>query len=219
MKFHFYTIALLFSSTLIAKAASTACDDLYSQTTYALSHAKKALKATNFEHQMYYAERALTMMEKAEALIADCGCKNSGERNYQAIKNLKKAIEPNDWEAGRFYSKKALSEIRELITALDICSNTNAEESGTMPEAQSESVVDPKTMLDSGALDQYTQELQQNYEKLNVSLMQLNNSLRYNSSTHQELGEAYQQQQQLYAIKTKKLLQEALDKLEETTNE
>lgn len=97
------------------------CDNFYSKVTYALSHGKKAMDATNFEHQMYYAERALTALEKGEAFMAECSCDKAENKTIDAMETLGKAIEPADWEAGRFFTKKALGEINELITILDQC--------------------------------------------------------------------------------------------------
>ncbi|MER3373720.1 MAG: hypothetical protein RIM83_03700 [Allomuricauda sp.] len=100
---------------------SNQCDNYYSKVTYALNHCKKAMEATNFEHQMYYAERALTALEKADEFKGDCVCKKAYDKAYDTKQTLDKAIEPVDWEAGRFFTKKALGEINELITFLDEC--------------------------------------------------------------------------------------------------
>ena len=100
---------------------SQQCDNYYSKVTYALNHCKKAMEATNFEHQMYYAERALTALEKADEFKGDCVCKKAYDKAYDTKKTLDKAIEPVDWEAGRFFTKKALAQINELITFLDEC--------------------------------------------------------------------------------------------------
>lgn len=105
---------------------SNQCDNFYAKVTYALSHGKKAMNATNFEHQMYYAERALTALEKSESFMAECSCDKAKNKTLDAMETLDKAIEPVDWETGRFFTKKALGEINELITIIDQCTLGNS---------------------------------------------------------------------------------------------
>jgi|SRR5690606_19524146 len=97
------------------------CDNFYSKVTYALNHGKKAMTATNFEHQMYYAERAYEALENSKSFIGDCDCAKAQSQTVGAMETLDKAIDPTDWEAGRFFTKKALGQINELITSLDQC--------------------------------------------------------------------------------------------------
>ena len=82
------------------------CDNFYSKVTYALNHTKKGMSATNFEHQMYYAERALTAVEKGKAFTEGCDCEKAEDKTLDVMETLDKAIEPIDWEAGRFFTKK-----------------------------------------------------------------------------------------------------------------
>ena len=114
----FVLVALFFATNA---TFSQQCETFYSKVTYALNHCKKAMSATNFEHQMYYAERAWTALEKAQAAKGDCDCAKAENKTIDAMETLDKAIEPADWEAGRFFTKKALGEINELITLLDQC--------------------------------------------------------------------------------------------------
>ncbi|MEZ4811097.1 MAG: hypothetical protein R2819_12120, partial [Allomuricauda sp.] len=102
-------------------ALSNQCDNFYAKVTYALNHTKKGMTATNFEHQMYYAERALDALEKGKEFMAECGCAKSMDKTLDAMETLDKAIEPVDWEAGRYFTKKAMGQINELITILDEC--------------------------------------------------------------------------------------------------
>jgi len=99
------------------------CSEANSPATYALSHAKKSLNADNFDHQKYYAERALEAFEKTKALIQNCGCEEANDVIIQGSENLKKASEPNDWDKGRFYVKKAYADAQNLIGALDLCAS------------------------------------------------------------------------------------------------
>ncbi len=112
-------VAIAFFCAL--QAAFSQCDNFYSKVTYALNHCKKGMSATNFEHQMYYAERALTALEKSEQFKNECNCAKAEDKTLDALETLDKAIEPIDWEAGRFFTKKALGQINELITILDEC--------------------------------------------------------------------------------------------------
>jgi len=97
------------------------CDNFYSKVTYALNHGKKAMTATNFEHQMYYAERANEALEDSKTFMGDCDCAKAQTQTRDAMETLDKAVDPIDWEAGRFFTKKALEQINELITSIDQC--------------------------------------------------------------------------------------------------
>ncbi len=116
-----YVLFALASIFAIHASFSNQCDNFYAKVTYGLSHTKKALSATNFEHQMYYAERALIALEKSKSFMEECGCDKSEYKTLDAIESLNKAIEPIDWDAGRYFSKKSMGLINELITILDEC--------------------------------------------------------------------------------------------------
>ena len=98
---------LLFASLLIVFFASANCDDAYSKASYALSHVKKSFSAKNFDHQKYYANKALEALEKAKQYVAVCGCDNALIPILDGIENLEKAMDPRDWEMGRYYSQKS----------------------------------------------------------------------------------------------------------------
>ncbi len=84
------------------------------------------MTATNFEHQMYYAERAFTALEKSKQYQAECGCAKLENKTLDVMEVLEKAIEPFDWEAGRFYTKKSMTLINELITTIDECTQNDS---------------------------------------------------------------------------------------------
>ncbi len=123
-KTYWASALLLFS--LLASGQTNRCDNLYAKVTYSLSHTKKAMTATNFEHQMYYAERALTALEKSKEYQAECGCEKTKNKTLDIVEVLEKAIEPNDWEAGRFYTKKSMGMVNELITMIDECTQNDS---------------------------------------------------------------------------------------------
>lgn len=116
-----FTLFIAFLITTFAVKAN--CTNAYSSASYALSHAKKAMSSNNFDHQRYYAERALTAFEKTQSLTEDCGCEASSESIFNGIDNLTKAIDPKDWEMGRYYTKKAVANAQDLLVALDLCTS------------------------------------------------------------------------------------------------
>ncbi|NAS32627.1 hypothetical protein GTQ40_16725 [Flavobacteriaceae bacterium R38] len=131
MKTSFILLWILFGFNSI-EASGIDCAEAHSPATYALSHAKKSLKADNFDHQKYYAERALEAFEKTKALIENCGCQEALNAITQGSENLKKAAEPNDWDKGRFYVKKAYADAQNLISSLEMC--TSGKKQTTFPD-------------------------------------------------------------------------------------
>ena len=103
--------------------ATTKCADAYTSASYGLSHSKKALKAYNFEHQQYYAGRALEAMEKTRDLVGDCGCDAALDAIADSIENLEKATDPEDWDMGRYFSKRAVADTYAVLENLDVCSS------------------------------------------------------------------------------------------------
>ncbi|TAI48658.1 hypothetical protein [Flagellimonas allohymeniacidonis] len=120
-----YALSILAFFCVVFTSQANRCDNLYAKVAYSLNHAKKGMTATNFEHQMYFAERALEALEKSKQYQEECGCAKSGDKTLDAMETLEKAIEPYDWEAGRFFTKKSIAQIHELITALDECTQND----------------------------------------------------------------------------------------------
>lgn len=116
---------------MLTIAAKANCTNAYSSASYALAHAKKAMSADNFDHQRYYAERALIAFEKTQAMTEECGCETSDTYIYNGIDNLTKAVDPKDWEMGRYYTKKAVADAQDLLVALDLCTSG---EGSTFPD-------------------------------------------------------------------------------------
>lgn len=117
-------------------AVKANCTNAYSSASYALAHAKKAMSADNFDHQRYYAERALIAFEKTQTLTEECGCETSADYIYNGIGNLTKAVDPKDWEMGRYYTKKAVANAQDLLVALDLCTSgeSNQIPAGVSPQ-------------------------------------------------------------------------------------
>ncbi|TRZ43716.1 hypothetical protein [Robertkochia solimangrovi] len=116
-------LPLIFFLLAISQWGKAQCSTAYSSATYALAHTKKSFKADNFDHQKYYAERALEAFEKTKEQVTACGCDNALTPIIDGIDNLSQAVDPEDWEAGRFYVQKALDNARDLINEMDICTS------------------------------------------------------------------------------------------------
>ncbi len=116
-------IKWLFSVLLMTTVSASYADCLnaYSNASYGLSHAKKSLESHNFDHQQYYAERALEAFEKTRLLVNQCGCDASLNSILNGMENLQKALDPKDWEMGRYFTKKAVADAQMLMTTLDSC--------------------------------------------------------------------------------------------------
>jgi len=121
--------SLLFFSMAMAQDG---CDQIYSTASYALNHSKKALKANNYDHQRYYAGKALDSYDKILGLLEGSKCESLTEQVQDIIADAVKASDPVDWDRGRYYSKKVFNSTQELITLLD--SSTEVAGLETSPE-------------------------------------------------------------------------------------
>ncbi|WP_224484645.1 hypothetical protein [Robertkochia aurantiaca] len=112
---------LLLIGCLFQQGIFANCTAAYSSATYALSHTKRSMESDNFDHQKYYAGRAIEAFEKTRDLVTACGCDDALVPIQEGLINLNNAVDPADWDTGRFYVKKALAEARSLINIMDIC--------------------------------------------------------------------------------------------------
>ena len=111
---------LLFSLLIFSTAnAKDDCELVYTTASYALNHAKNALKANNFDHQKLYSEKALESYEKILSLLPDSACAELEEKILAILTDAEKAADPADWDRGRYYSKKVFQSTQDLITELD----------------------------------------------------------------------------------------------------
>jgi len=113
---------VLFSLLLNFSSVDDECDLAYTNASYALSHAKKAFKANNFEHQKYYSEKVLESYEKITKYLENCDCGDLPEKVRDAMDAVENAADPVDWDRGRYYSKKTYESTLDLITELDMLS-------------------------------------------------------------------------------------------------
>ncbi len=123
MKKIFTFLWIMLSIYNVKATPETDCSQAHSPATYALFHTKKALKADNFDHQKYYAERALEAFQKTKALIESCGCQEALTAIFEGSDNLQRAINPEDWDKGRFYTKKAYADAQNMIGSLELCTS------------------------------------------------------------------------------------------------
>lgn len=121
-----YLLSLAF--VLSSFFVSAECDNTYSSASYALNHTKKSMSAKNFDHQKYYAYKALEALEKAKELIDNCGCNKAIDPILNGIENLEKAADPKDFDMGRYYTKKAFGDIQDLIGELDVYTQSSIQD-------------------------------------------------------------------------------------------
>ncbi|MDC6364506.1 MULTISPECIES: hypothetical protein [Flavobacteriaceae] len=213
-------IALVFGAQL---SFSNQCDNFYAKVTYALSHSKKAMTATNFEHQMYYAERAMTALEKSETFMSECGCAKSEDKTLDAIESLARATDPNDWDAGRYYTKKSIGIINELITILDECTIGASEpiviednaDTTLEHEAHAEDETDQKSMEKEmvEVFEKHAQNKLHTAEKAIEQLVALSKTRGMASKQNNNDSDTLESHQKAYLEKAKKLLEEGLNRL------
>ncbi len=204
---------------------SNQCDNFYAKVTYALNHGKKAMDATNFEHQMYYAERARTALEKSEAFMAECSCDKAKNKTLDAMETLDKAIEPIDWETGRFFTKKALGEINELITIIDQCTlgnstttaatedSTTSNEVNTVEEKTKTASVNSMELEMIKVFEKHANDKLQSAEQAIEQLVELSSSIGPAPANNNQDPNSLAAHQKAYLEKAKKLLEEGIKNL------
>lgn len=157
---------LLISLFLLNSAIFANCGDAYSSATYALSHTKKSLDSNNFDHQMYYADRAIDALEKTKGLAENCGCDSSMDYILNGLVDLKKSADPEDWDKGRYYAQKAYEELQSLINAFDVCTSSSTSvnyeiEDITVTDASSEAI-----QMQANTLKEQQRQLEQQQQEL-----------------------------------------------------
>ena len=207
----FVVMALLFA---MQTTYSNQCDNFYAKVTYALSHGKKAMEATNFEHQMYYAERAWTALDKAQTFMEECSCDKAKNKTLDAMETLDKAVEPADWEAGRFFTKKAIGEINELITIIDECTlgtSTTVTSVENYSDDETTSVASMENEMIK-VFEKHAGDKLESAEKAIQQLVELSNSIGSTSVSSQDAN-SLSAHQRAYLEKAKKLLEEGIKNL------
>lgn len=123
------------------------CTNAYASAGYTLSHAKKSMEANNFEHQQYYAERALSALEKTRDENETCGCPGAMDPILDGMENLNTALSQEKWDDARFYTKKAIADAQKVLYTLDMCAlgqDVPQEDApkGEIPDAETPSSID-----------------------------------------------------------------------------
>lgn len=202
---------------------SNQCDNFYAKVTYGLSHSKKALTATNFEHQMYYAERAMIALEKSKSFMEECSCAKSEDKTLDAIESLNKATSPVDWDAGRYFSKKSIAIINELITILDECTLgitavvEDSADSSLEHEAYSDAEESEQTSMEMEMItvfDKHVKDKLTSTEKAIQQMILLSKSFDHDSSENQNDPNSLAFHQKAYLQDAKKLLEKGLKAFE-----
>ncbi|MBT8179721.1 MAG: hypothetical protein HKP60_11435 [Eudoraea sp.] len=147
----------LFAQAAIAKSN---CEDAYTSASYGLSHSKKAFKANNFDHQQYYAGRALDALEKTRDQVNNCGCDGALVSIASGIENLEKALDPKDWDMGRYFTKRAIADAYSVLENLDLCSTPDETSSSEPKDGISETDNTASTAEEKAAYVQALDELE-----------------------------------------------------------
>ncbi len=160
---------------------NSSCADGYTSASYGLSHSKKSFKANNFDHQQYYAGRALDALEKTRDLVNSCGCDGALISIAAGIENLEKALDPKDWDMGRYFTKRAIADLYSVLENLDLCSmseetgvsnpntDTIATKKTSLSPEQQAAHIKALEELESAALTEF-KELDQTVKKLSALL-------------------------------------------------
>ncbi|NND15847.1 MAG: hypothetical protein HKN89_05940 [Eudoraea sp.] len=173
-----YTLSL-FIILILSSSPKSNCAEVYTSASYGLSHSKKAFKAHNFDHQKYYAERALEALEKTRGQVEECGCDGAMNSIEDGIKHLEEAMDPVDWKMGRYHTKRAMEYTYSILDNLDICSTDNEVSSETTdtPESDSRSQNLEESDTVSAEVDQalaeFEQSAEQNLKELNEKIKEL----------------------------------------------
>ncbi|MFT7347871.1 MAG: hypothetical protein ACI8VZ_000161, partial [Candidatus Paceibacteria bacterium] len=142
------------------------CGEAYSTATYALSHTKKSLESNNFDHQRYYADRAIDALEKTKGLAENCGCENSMDFILNGLVDLKKSADPEDWDKGRYFAKKAYEELQSLINAFDVCTSSTPSVAYNMGDIAIADTSSNAIQIEKNGLKEQQQQLEQQQQQL-----------------------------------------------------
>ncbi len=156
------------------------------------------MSANNFEHQQYYAERALIAFEKAQFQIESCGCQASINPILDGIENLETSLSQTEWDMGRFYTKKALENAIELLNSLDVCSTTDTEGFESGPVETQQTVPDEISALAENIEEVSTLEKQLEFKRIaEIDIVSLEKSIR-------DLATLFQCEKALHILKERK---------------
>lgn len=160
-------VSLVLISILFLNSAIFAnCGEAYSSATYALNHTKKSLDSNNFDHQMYYADRAMEALEKAKGLSENCGCEDSSDYILNGLVNLKKSADPEDWDKGRYFAQKAYKELQSLINAFDVCTSSTPSINYNVDNVTATAASSKAIQMEENGLKEQQRQLEMQQQKL-----------------------------------------------------
>lgn len=157
---------LLISFLFLNSAIFANCGEAYSTATYALSHTKKSLDSNNFDHQMYYADRAIDALEKTKGLAENCGCDNSMNYILNGLVDLKKSADPEDWDKGRYFAQKAYEELQSLINAFDVCTSAAPSVNNDLDNIAVTDASSKEIQIEGNGLKEQQRQLEQQQQEL-----------------------------------------------------
>ncbi len=153
-KIFFLLAVMLGSSSIFAN-----CTNAYASAGYTLSHAKKSMEANNFEHQQYYAERALSALEKTRDENETCGCPGAIDPILDGIENLNASLSQEKWDDARYYTKKAIEDAQKVLYSLDMCAQGEETPKQDNPEGLVPETEDSSVTLESKEAEAWTAKL------------------------------------------------------------
>ncbi len=160
-------VSLVLISILFLNSAIFAnCGEAYSSATYALNHTKKSLDSNNFDHQMYYADRAIEALEKTKGLAENCGCEDSSDFILNGLVDLKKSADPEDWDKGRYFAQKAYEELQSLINAFDVCTSSTPSINYDVDNVAATEVSNKAIQMEENGLKEQQRQLEIQQQKL-----------------------------------------------------
>lgn len=155
MKNIYFLLTLFLSSSF----AFANCTNAYASAGYTLSHAKKSMESNNFEHQQYYAERALSALEKTRDENETCGCPGAIDPILDGIENLNTSLSQEKWDDARYYTKKAIEDAQKVLYSLDMCAMGQDAQQEDSPEEMINEAEDTSATIDTKAAEEWNAKL------------------------------------------------------------
>jgi hypothetical protein len=199
-----------------AKAFQNDCLNAHSSASYVVFHTNKSLKADNFDHQRYYAERAIEAMEKTQNYVENCGCEPAKVNIDLGLESLKKASTADDWDKGRYYTKKAYGEVQNLIASIEDCNSGKSV--GYNDTAYLQGVEDNETLAKEQQILEQQKKLEAEKRRLEEEQKRLEEELENQRKLKEKL-EIERQRELQQQIKLKVKAEQALQNFEKAITE
>ncbi|XLS28102.1 hypothetical protein ACJD0Z_12930 [Flavobacteriaceae bacterium M23B6Z8] len=201
-----------------ANAFQSDCDNAHSSASYAIFHTNKSLKADNFDHQRYYAERAIEALEKTQGFVENCGCEQAKINIDLGLESLKKGADPDDWDKGRYYTKKAYAEVQNLIGAIEVCNTGKVSDSYTDTAYLQGTNNTDETLAEEQKILEQQQKLEAEKRRLEEEQKRLDAELEAQRKLKEKM-EIERQREMQQQIKLKVKAEQALQNFEKSITE